>query len=293
MREKDLSAELESRLREYCDRALGAGELSGDVREELYAHFRDRVLGYLNREDELSEADAFLLAREHFGDPVAVRGMLLNEHAADAVPNLYRRMAAGAIVLVLLEFAGNAFFRLLITVNILSMNTAWLTLVWPIFCTPLAYLAFRLWQAEASGDNKPWFLRWPPLGLAALLLTIYGGVGAVHFDKVFHLSSVPRLDTVVGVLVLLNSALQAMLWFWWCCIPLRAPRLFLHALLGFALYGWPLFSIVELSQHGLNLSDRFSALAGSVAFFPIFVIHAAIIGLLFLGLRRLAPARTT
>lgn len=292
MREEELSPELDRNIRDYCQDKFGAGDFADEVREELHDHFRDRVLGYLNREDELSEDDAFLLAREHFGDTAPVRGMLLNEHVSDAVPGLYRRMAAGVAVFVLVQpLAGLALAPLLNADTISPIDTGWLFTLWSILCTPLAYAPLRKWRTQMNRGTQPWFLRWPPLAIVVLLLVLYGGVGALQFYQADPAAPTPRYDTVAALLFGANFVVQAMLWFWWCRIPVRAPHLFLHAVLGLGLYGWPLYGIVMVSQAHLDSVARVNAFAESVVMLPYYFLQAGLMGLLFLGLRLLIPAR--
>ena len=63
-----LSPKTEAALRELAREIGQARGLGEDAQEELFGHLEDKTLGYLSGEDGISEADAVLLTREHFGD---------------------------------------------------------------------------------------------------------------------------------------------------------------------------------------------------------------------------------
>src|SRR5688572_20897923 len=67
------------------------------VAEELYGHLEDKLIGYLAGDERLTEADALILVREHFGNPEALRPILayanLDDAAAEGGPPLWRKLA--------------------------------------------------------------------------------------------------------------------------------------------------------------------------------------------------------
>ncbi len=70
--DKQLNSDTIAALR---DLARELGELRGldeDASEELYGHLEDKTIGYMSGEEGLSEADAVLLTRAHFGERVPV-----------------------------------------------------------------------------------------------------------------------------------------------------------------------------------------------------------------------------
>jgi hypothetical protein len=76
-----LSSEASAKLRALCGRITEACELGDDIREELFGHLEDKLLAYLSGEEKLSEQDALILVREHFGDAENLRRLLRKVHA--------------------------------------------------------------------------------------------------------------------------------------------------------------------------------------------------------------------
>jgi len=285
MRESDLSAELERRIEAYCSQEIGGEDYPEEVREELRAHFRDRVLGYLNREDDLSESDAFVLAREHFGNPAVVREMLLKESSTGFPAGLYRRMAAGAVVFVLVQpLAGllvtQTLSLFLDPAKLSPIDTGWAFTATALVTIPLAYAPLRYWRGRLDSGAAPWFMTWPPIALVALLAGIYIAVGAMQLYFSEPGAEQPMLDAMAGFLGVAIMLIQSAQWFWWCRIPPRSFSHFLHAVLGLACYGWPLYTMVMAGAQGAN------ALGTVLVAIPLFILQSAVFGLLFLGMRR-------
>ena len=92
-----LSPELEKEARALCAKITVAHDLDAEIQEELFSHVEDKLLGYLQGEVPVSDADALLLARAHFGDPAAIKGLLGDVHAPEAAMSHWRRLAAAAI----------------------------------------------------------------------------------------------------------------------------------------------------------------------------------------------------
>lgn len=56
-------------LRDLANNIAISQRLNDEAKEELYTHFEDKALEYLNDNEKLSDADILLLVREHFGNP--------------------------------------------------------------------------------------------------------------------------------------------------------------------------------------------------------------------------------
>ena len=85
-------------MQALCRKISVAHNLDAEIQEELYGHMEDKLLAYLDGEEAVSEQDAFILVREHFGDPSTLKGLLQDVHAYEAHVSLARRLAAAAIV---------------------------------------------------------------------------------------------------------------------------------------------------------------------------------------------------
>ncbi len=93
-----LKSDTREEIRALCKKISVAHNLDEEIQEELYGHMEDKLSAYLNGEEAVTEEDAFILVREHFGDPSALKGLLQDVHAFEAQVSLARRLAAAMIV---------------------------------------------------------------------------------------------------------------------------------------------------------------------------------------------------
>ncbi|MBN1293218.1 MAG: twin-arginine translocase subunit TatC [Candidatus Latescibacteria bacterium] len=80
MPEDYISPEMSEKIQQFCRNISETYNFDEDIQEELYGHIEDKMLGYLSGEEPLTEDDAFVLVREHFGDSAAVRELLNSVH---------------------------------------------------------------------------------------------------------------------------------------------------------------------------------------------------------------------
>ncbi|MBM3290361.1 MAG: hypothetical protein FJY92_09440 [Candidatus Hydrogenedentes bacterium] len=76
--DKPLTPETQLQIHALRDSIAQRDQLGEEVAEELCGHIEDKVIAYLEGQEALTEADALLLAREHFGNPESVRALLLD-----------------------------------------------------------------------------------------------------------------------------------------------------------------------------------------------------------------------
>jgi hypothetical protein len=78
-----LTPETAERLRSLSERITIARGLDDDIRAELAAHMEDKLLAYLSGAEKLTEEDAFVLVREHFGNADNLKKLLKKVHAPE------------------------------------------------------------------------------------------------------------------------------------------------------------------------------------------------------------------
>jgi len=71
-----LSSETTQRIEQLVQEIAGSHKLNDELCRELQGHIEDKLLGYMRGEETVTEADAFVLAREHFGDKYNLRELL-------------------------------------------------------------------------------------------------------------------------------------------------------------------------------------------------------------------------
>lgn len=91
-----LTPETAERIRALCRKISVAHDLDEEIQAELFSHMEDKLLGYLSGEEKVTEEDALILVREHFGDPAVLKGLLRETHAVEFGISLLRKLGAVA-----------------------------------------------------------------------------------------------------------------------------------------------------------------------------------------------------
>ena len=103
--DKGMTEETASELRAWVRQLTVVNDIDEDIREEVYGHLEDKLLAYLDGQEQLSEGDALLLVKTHFGDTAHLKVLLQEVHHVKGEVSLRRRLAA-----VILVFLGLAVF---------------------------------------------------------------------------------------------------------------------------------------------------------------------------------------
>jgi hypothetical protein len=203
----------------------------------LQDHFEDKMIAYLTCSEKLQEQDAFLLVREHFGDPAALKSMFQTVHVKEAGVTLGRRICAVFAATVFLWTLTQAMMAvceaLLRTwrpaagmewVITLTSNAYKFTIVALI---PVAlYLVLRRWNRRLEMGAPVWFTQ---MSVPSLLRVL---AGLILFERlvpsVMWATGGPSpggLSHPVAMLLIapamLIYAAQVVVWMWWVD---RAPR---------------------------------------------------------------------
>jgi hypothetical protein len=70
-----------AKIRELCGELSARHGLDNETREELCGHLEDKLSGYLNGEVKITEEDALLLVRAHFGNTEKIAQRLRREQS--------------------------------------------------------------------------------------------------------------------------------------------------------------------------------------------------------------------
>jgi len=101
--DRPIDPAIEKRLRSLCSQVSVANKLDEELREELFGHMEDKLLAYLDGDQPVTADDAFILVREHFGDPTVVKGMLREVHAQEAGVGFARRVTAALALAIAVD----------------------------------------------------------------------------------------------------------------------------------------------------------------------------------------------
>jgi hypothetical protein len=247
---------MRERLRALCKQITVAEEIDSEIQEELLTHMEDRLNGYLHGKDPITEEDAYLLVREHFGNPAVVKALMQHTHEQEANVSLGRRLAAIAAVSLGSTAAMkviNLFCTSLLiwaSQRIAPESTIW-SYIWSVqnlllMCaiTVLIWAFAYRWRQQIDRGLKPWFMCWPRRSVIRLLL----GLGVVLYivpsmaftGAPYGASSVvsARLIAYMSIGLAASAMIaQAIAWLWWCDQPPRTKKALSYATLTWALFG--------------------------------------------------------
>lgn len=148
--------------------------LDESARAELRARMESKLLAYLSSAEKLTENDAFVLVREHFGDPEVIGGMLMKVHRTEAMASLVRKIAA---VLVLTLAAGLAGYCLELIFRIgclAAFGSAGMFIPWKenagLYCgAALFAVVLVYWRKRMNNGDKLWFQTAGPLAVVLII----------------------------------------------------------------------------------------------------------------------------
>jgi hypothetical protein len=177
-----------SRKLDAAARALSKKHrLEDAARAELRAKMESKLLAYLSGGEKLTEENAFVLVREHFGDPEEVKVMLENVHAEEAQVSMVRRI--GAITVVFMGIWCMYFlvaFMLYSLLYVLHFPTSGLSvsleiakrIPWIVVYTS-AIVMLIMWRNREHEPRPPWYMRvnpwyFVPLSFLLSFIIIFG-----------------------------------------------------------------------------------------------------------------------
>ena len=94
---KQLNQAAREMARDLARKITVAHDLDPEIQEELYGHIEDKLLAYTSGEERISDEDAFILVREHFGDTRLLKTMFQDAHAVAAHGMMLRRLLVAVI----------------------------------------------------------------------------------------------------------------------------------------------------------------------------------------------------
>jgi len=276
----ELDPDVQARIRDLCKKISVAHDLDPEIRDELYGHMEDKLLAYLNGEEAVTEDDAFVLVREHFGDPAVLKELLQDVHASRSRQSLARRLAAAAVaslgiqlllyMVISLSVVAHAALGLssppltpgpvsfLDGIHVASAPelrpVASLFAGCQLFLSPLLLLfVLRRWRRQAEDGRLTWFMRWRPWSLfcaVAVLLVLKSAapqVGSPHWPLSVSGGSLFFLARFREV----SCLLHCIVWLWWCDRAPRRVRTLAYALCAWVIVFMPLQRLFFLPMGSL------------------------------------------
>jgi len=252
-----LSSNTQERMRALCKKISVAHDLDPEIQDELYGHMEDKLLAYLNGEEPVTEDDALILVREHFGDPAVLKGLLQDVHTQEVHVTFARRlvgvvvagMATGVVTSVLysletiilvfwaawigsdrnLHFVRNGVAG--------SLSFGAVVLVWAVL---------RVWQRRIDEGKRLWFMKWRPLPIAGLIFVLFifarlipevmYAPGVLSNGTETHLALPASWGLLATAVTILCWFAVPLMWLWWFDRPPRRPRTCAYALLAWSVH---------------------------------------------------------
>ncbi|MBI2424312.1 MAG: hypothetical protein HYV27_15885 [Candidatus Hydrogenedentes bacterium] len=171
------SDETQRQIRELAADIVGSRAADDATGREMQDHVEDKIRAYLDGEERVSEADALILARKHFGNPKRIKAELSAVHPIETAPAYSHRLLA----FLLLQFAAGFTLRVLFALMQLQSSSEWFQWVtwWQLGALAKTVLAYVLiyavlarWRKQAQSGRRLWFESWSVPGLCALYFVL-------------------------------------------------------------------------------------------------------------------------
>jgi len=240
-------------MRELCNKISVAHDLDESIQQELLGHMEDKLLAYLSGDEPVSEQDAFILVREHFGDPATIKTLMQDAHPGEVRASLVRRIAAVTIAATgtqaVLYWVTLPLDRLFWGNSVIG-GSAWLVNTYSVVSRAVALVVLGLillrWQRMISAGRKPWFLKERPRGFVFLFILLvavwtFTGVSYMHFMQTRMPLYRPPVWFAYG-LMYVGATLSCLIWLWWCD---RRPRTVLS--MGAAAIAWLVYPLLRFT----------------------------------------------
>ena len=242
-----LNSKTTAAIETLCKKISVAYELDAEIQEELRGHVEDKLLGYLDGEETLSEDDAFILVREHFGDPAKVKSLLREVHTYESHASVARYIAAALIVTTAMGIIGH--YATAAIHAVWPVPNVTFTVTRPVFAVLallVSWTLLRHWERRLHAGATPWFLTWRPMQFAASIALLTALSLNAYTLPILVLLNGALLEipsssiNLYSYMLIAVQVLHCMLWLWWCDRPPRNIRTICTAAGVWAI--WTLFS---------------------------------------------------
>ena len=165
-------------------REIAAGQhIDADTIDELRVHMEEKYLAYMTGAETITEDDAMLLMREHFGKPEVIRACF-EEHRERVTPMLFFRWFSAAAIM---------FVVCMIIQTMLQVEIA------QIITLLLMILPLWFWRVREEKGLKVWYLSLPSWLLLSMVLILVFAVPIPIMRNIIHLSELERYRFFNGI----------------------------------------------------------------------------------------------
>ncbi|MBN1291766.1 MAG: hypothetical protein JXB48_07990 [Candidatus Latescibacteria bacterium] len=229
-----ISPEIRDNIDRLCRQVSVSHNLDDEIRKELRSHMEDKFRNYLIGNEQLTEDDAFILVREHFGNPSVIKALYQDVEVVATQVSLIRKLCAFISLSLGISIVFNIMSQMLTTYNIFVE----LPEKFVIFITGLILSLIILtstliiWRKKINNGQVVWFMKIKLLTFYSILLTLF--VVFTFFripNYYFHLiNDLLKYNFVSYAVVAFNfhMLLQFIICLVWCDIPHYVASTILH-----------------------------------------------------------------
>ena len=169
-----ISQKIQDKIHRLCSQVSVSNNLDDEIRKELQSHMEDKFRNYLIGNEQLTEDDAFILVREHFGNPSVVKELYQDVEAIATQVSFVRKFCT--------------FISLSLGLNIIFTITGHMLTTYNTFAGPAQKFAIFIigmvlsliiltstliiWRKKINNGHTVWFMRINLLTFYSLLLTL-------------------------------------------------------------------------------------------------------------------------
>jgi hypothetical protein len=249
-----LNNDTQQKARDLARKITVAHDLDPEIQEELYGHIEDKLLAYKSGEERVSDADAFILVREHFGDAKVIRGLLRGVHREAVQVSLLRQILT-LVIATSAFYIASAFTGGIVQICVALLigdggapsRALYQSLIQysslPVIGGILFVYLFR-WKRLLRLGKLPWFTEWPLsklVGIAIALTAVKWATPAISFA--YSTATFPyRYEPILLTILSLGPVFcMCTAWLWWG----DSARRGLRRLFGVSMI-WLLYSLSAL-----------------------------------------------
>lgn len=223
---KDITPKIARNLRALCRRISAEHNLGWEAQKELYSRMKERLFGYVSGEGKLTEEEAFLLMRKHFGEPELVRGLLQEVHTEEAREGFYGRIATLLGVSVMAAFGAEILTRwLFLGITALApggelfgrMPVLVLALGDILMPSLLLLAGYNFWRGYNEG-RRYWFQNTGPYNILTVIACLVIVPKLLWNTPQADLNAFRAMEYIPHGYTA-SLALQCLVWLWWCGSP--------------------------------------------------------------------------
>jgi len=254
---EQLNADTQDRMRNLCKQISVAHDLDAEIQDELYGHMEDKLFAYLSGEETVTEDDAFILVREHFGDPAVLKGLMLEVHTREVHVTFVRRLVGIVVAGKAIGVVGSVLYSL--ETIILVLWAAWIgtdrnlnfvrnevAVSLSLGAVAVVWAVLRVWQHRTDHGKRLWFMKWRPLPIAGLIFALFilerlipevvCAPGVLSTGAETHMALPISWHLFATVVTILCRLAVPLMWLWWFDRPPRRPRTCAFALLAWSVH---------------------------------------------------------